>query len=427
MEISLPYGKGKLTGEVPSSRLQGTIAADADAVLAKSYELSEKEIVDNSLANPIDSKRLSELVAGKQNIVVISSDHTRPVPSKRIMPNIIAEIKKGNPDAEITILVATGTHRLTTHDELVDKYGEDIVNNINIVVHDSDDTENMINVGTLPSGADCEINRVAAEADVLVAEGFIEPHFFAGYSGGRKAVFPGIASRKSVVGNHNGQFIDSKHSRTGMLMHNPIHKDMLEAARLSKLQFIVNVVLDHDKRIVGSFAGNSETAHIAGTKFVDSIMEAKPLYTDITITSNGGYPLDQNIYQTVKGMTGAEATNIDDGVIIIASRLSDGTGGEKFYRQFKDCEKISDIYENAVKMPALHTEQDQWQAQILARVMMKHHVIIISDESNKQIIEDMKMTFASSIEEALTIADGIVGADSSIAVLPDGVSTIIKA
>lgn len=427
MEFSLPYGKGKLVGKIPSNRAKGIIQADAEAVLAKSYQFSEAEIVENSLLHPIDSPRLSELVVGKDHVVVISSDHTRPVPSKKIMPKIIAEIKKGNPEAEITILVATGTHRLTTHDELVDKYGAEIVKNINIVVHDSDDKENMINVGTLPSGADCEINRVAAEADLLIAEGFIEPHFFAGYSGGRKAVFPGIASRKSVVGNHNGQFIDSKHSRTGMLMHNPIHKDMVEAARLAKLQFIVNVVIDHDKRIVGSFAGDSVTAHLEGTKFVDSIMEAKPIFTDITITSNGGYPLDQNIYQMVKGMTGAEATNNENGVIIIASGLADGTGGDELYHQFKDTDKVSDIYDNAVKTPAKETPQDQWQAQILARVMMKHHVIVVTEPANKQIVEDMKMAYANSIPSALAIADKLVGADASIAVLPDGVSTIIKA
>ncbi|WEV57518.1 nickel-dependent lactate racemase [Ligilactobacillus acidipiscis] len=426
MKISLPYGKGKMTEDVPSSRVKGIIQADSETVLAGSYEVSEEDLVENSLLNPIDSKRLSELAVGKKNIVVISSDHTRPVPSKIIMPKIIEEIRRGNPSAKITILVATGTHRLTTHDELVDKYGQDIVSKINIVVHDSDDEKNMVAIGTLPSGANCRINRVAAEADLLVAEGFIEPHFFAGYSGGRKAVFPGVAARTSVFGNHNGQFIDSKFSRTGILEHNPIHKDMVEAARLAKLKFIINVVLDHDKRIVGSFAGDSVNAHLKGTKFVDSVMEADPIYTDVTITSNGGYPLDQNMYQMVKGMTGAESTNKKDGVIIIAGRMNDGTGGDKFFRLFKDCDKVSDIYNDAVQTPAEKTEQDQWQAQILARVMINHHVIVVTDKSNAEMVEDMKMTYADSIKKALEIADEIVGSDSSIGVLPDGVSTIIK-
>ena len=426
MKISLPYGKGKLTADVPSARVKGIIEANSEEVLRDSYQKSEEQLVEDSLLNPIDSDRLSELAVGKKNIVIISSDHTRPVPSKIIMPKIIEEIRRGNQDAKITILVATGTHRLTTHDELVDKYGQDIVSKINIVVHDSDDEKNMVKIGTLPSGANCRINRVAAEADLLVAEGFIEPHFFAGYSGGRKAVFPGVAARTSVFGNHNGQFIDSKYSRTGIMAHNPIHKDMVEAAKLANLKFIINVVLDHDKRITGSFAGDSVTANLAGTKFVDSVMQAKPIYTDITITSNGGYPLDQNMYQMVKGMTGAEATNKKGGVIIIAGRMADGTGGDKFFNLFKDCEKVSDIYDDAVQTPAEKTEQDQWQAQILARVMLNHHVIVVSDTSSLKMVEDMKMTYASSIEEALEIADKTVGADSSIAVLPDGVSTIIK-
>ncbi len=426
MKISLPYGKGTMLADIPSSRVKGVIQADSKKILLNSYQSSEEELVEHSLQNPIDSETLSELARGKKNVVIISSDHTRPVPSKKIMPKIIEEIKKGNPEASITILVATGTHRLTTHAELIGKYGLEIVSKINIVVHDSDDEKNLVDIGTLPSGAHCRINKIAVDADLLVAEGFIEPHFFAGYSGGRKAVFPGIAARTSVVGNHNGQFIDSKYSRTGNMKHNPIHKDMVEAAKLAGLKFIVNVVLDHDKRIVGSFAGDPVTAHLAGTKFVDRLMEAKPIYSDITITSNGGYPLDQNMYQLVKGMTGAEATNKEGGVIIIAGGLEDGSGGEKFYKMFRDCAKIADIYDDAVETPAKETEQDQWQAQILARVMMHHHVIVVTDKKNLKLVTDMKMTFASSIGEALVLANEIVGQSSTIAVLPDGVSTIIK-
>lgn len=426
MLVNLPYNKTVLKVNIPDSRFKGIIKANPSAQVSNNYKYSQSQLVKESLKNPVDSPKLSQLVRGKNHIVIISSDHTRPVPEKIMMPEILATIKKGNPQAQVTILIATGTHRPTTKSELIEKFGKDIVENVDIKVHKSGDESNMVTIGKLPSGAVCRINKLAVEADLLIADGFIEPHFFAGYSGGRKAVFPGIAARRSVVGNHNGSFIDSKHSRTGILTHNPIHKDMIQAAKLAKLAFIVNVVLDSNKRIIGSFAGNPFSAHLKGTKFVDQMMSSRPIFSEITVTSNGGYPLDQNMYQTVKGLTGAEATNNDHGVIIMVAGLTDGTGGERFYNDFKNAKKISDIYTEALKTPAEKTPQDQWQSQILARVMMKHQVIIVSSPKSASMVRNMKMKYASSVDKALEMADEIVGKNASISVLPDGVSTIIK-
>lgn len=426
MKITLPYNKGTISTEIEEVKFKGFIVPEADEFLEESYKKTEEELVQDSLDHPIGTPKLSELSEGKKKVVVISSDHTRPVPPGIMMPLILKEIRKGNPDADITILIATGTHRATTAEELLTKYGEKIVDNEKIVIHDSRDKDNLINIGTLPSGASCTINKMVVEADLLVAEGFIEPHFFAGYSGGRKAVFPGVAGYESVVGNHNGQFIDSNKARTGNLINNPIHNDMVEASKLANLAFIINVVLDHDKRIVKCVSGHPVEAHLEGTNFVDQMMSAKPIVTDITITSNGGYPLDQNIYQTVKGMTAAEATNRQDGVIIIASASIDGHGGEGFYQTFKNCEKISDIYTDAVATPANETIPDQWQSQILARVMMNHHVIYVSDIVDPTIVTDMKLSHAMNLEEALEKAYALVGQEASVAVIPDGVSTIIK-
>lgn len=159
---------------------------------------------------------------GKKDVVIIASDHTRPVPSKIIMPLMLEEIRKGNPDADITILIATGCHRETAKEELVQKFGKDIVDNEKILVHDCDDTTNLVSLGRLPSGGELIINKIAVEADLLCSEGFIEPHFFAGFSGGRKSVLPGIASRKTVLANHRSAFIADDHARTGILEGNPI-------------------------------------------------------------------------------------------------------------------------------------------------------------------------------------------------------------
>ena len=186
-KIILPYGRETVAVEIEEGHLAGVLRS---GIHGYKPPMSGEELVRTAMAQPIGSPRLRELVAGKRKIVVIASDHTRPVPSRVIMPQMLAEIRAGNPSAEITILVATGLHRTTTPDELATKFGDEIVSRERIVVHDCDDAANLVNIGRLPSGGDLVVNRLAVEADLLVAEGFIEPHFFAGFSGGRKSVLP---------------------------------------------------------------------------------------------------------------------------------------------------------------------------------------------------------------------------------------------
>ena len=185
--------------------------------------------------------------------MIISSDHTRPVPSHITMPIILEEIRKNNPDVKITILIATGMHRPTTHEELVAKYGEKIVKEERIVVHSAYEDNDMTFKGILPSGGELWVNKLVDECDLLISEGFIEPHFFAGFSGGRKSVLPGIASKKTVLWNHNAKFIASGLAKAGNLETNPIHKDMLFAAKTVGLAFILNVVLNGEKKVIKAF------------------------------------------------------------------------------------------------------------------------------------------------------------------------------
>ena len=277
------------------------------------------EIVREAMENPIDSPRLCELAKGKDDCVIIISDHTRPVPSKDILPNMIRELREGSPEIKITLLVSTGFHRPTTIEELRNKLGDELYEEFkdNIIVHDAHDPSRNVKVGSLPSGPDCIIDKVAMDTQLLISEGFIEPHFFAGFSGGRKSILPGVADAVTVMGNHCSKFIDSPYSRTGILDHNPMHEDMLAAARMAKLAYIVNVVIDEDKKTVAAFAGNFETAHRRGCDFIADYVCVKPAYADIVITTNGGYPLDQNAYQSPKGMTAGEATAKDGAVIIM--------------------------------------------------------------------------------------------------------------
>ena len=422
-EILFPFGKEKLSHVFEKKELFQVLTSSIEEYKP---EFDQTTLVKKAMENPINSPALSEMAKGKEKVVIIASDHTRPVPSKIIMPLMLEEIRKGNPNAEITILIATGCHRGTTKEELILKFGEEIVNKENIYIHDCDEKEKLVNIGVLPSGGECEINSIALEADLLVAEGFIEPHFFAGFSGGRKSVLPGIAGRSTVLANHCSEFINHENARTGVLDNNPIHEDMLWAAKKAGLRFIVNVVLNSEKEIIYAVAGDMEEAHKNGTDFLSSQCGAKAVCSDIVISTNGGYPLDQNVYQAVKGMTAAEAAVKQDGVIIMIASSSDGIGGDHFYHQLADEKDINKTMDIFLKRGRGETVPDQWQTQIMLRVLMRASVIYIS-EMDDETVEKMHMIPAHSIDEALEKAVKILKReDVTITAIPDGVSVVIQ-
>ena len=422
-KISFPYGKGSMEYAFDENELSGVLTSSIEEYMP---EADEEELVKKALEEPVNSPKLSQLAKGKNKIVIIASDHTRPVPSKVIMPAMLDEIRKGNPDADITILIATGCHRGTTKDELVHKFGEEIVENENIYIHDCDERDMLVNIGKLPSGGECEINKIAYEADLLVSEGFIEPHFFAGFSGGRKSVLPGVAGRTTVLANHCSEFINHPNARTGILEDNPIHTDMLWAANKAKLCFIVNVVLNSEKKVIYATAGGLEEAHKKGVDFLSSLCGAKSVEADIAISTNGGYPLDQNVYQAVKGMTAAEATVKKDGVIIMLASSDDGTGGDYFYHQLADEKDLEKTMSNILSHKRDETVPDQWEAQILVRILLHSRVIYVSQMPDETVMA-MHMIPAHSIDEAIKKAKELLNKENvKIAVIPDGVSVIVK-
>ena len=419
--IQFPYGKETLSIDIPQERLSAVLTSEMHHYKP---ELSQEELVREALEHPIGTPKLSVMAEGKKKVVIIASDHTRPVPSKIIMPQMLAEIRKGNPDADITILISTGCHRETTKEELVNKFGPDIVDKEKIVIHDCDDPT-QVSLGKLPSGGELIVDRLAVEADLLVAEGFIEPHFFAGFSGGRKSVLPGIASRKTVIYNHNAEFIASDRARTGIVDGNPIHIDMLYAARAAHLAFICNVVINSDKEVIYAVSGDVDQAHIAGREFLSSKCKVDAVMSDIVISTNGGYPLDQNIYQAVKGMTAAEATVKEGGVIIMLAKSNDGHGGAEFYKTFKEEKDLKRMMATFMATPKDQTRIDQWQSQIFARLLMRATVIYISDAPD-EMVSDLHMVPAHSLEEAMKKAEEIVGnPNASVCAIPDGVSVIV--
>jgi nickel-dependent lactate racemase len=419
--VAIPYGRTTLKFQAPADRLEAVLEARTHHYKPKA---SEAALVERALENPIGSLRLSKLVRDKNKIVIITSDHTRPLPTKITAPRLLAEIRKGNPNADITFLVATGYHRETTREELLEKFGEQIATTEKIEVHNCWNRKNMINAGKLPSGGDLVINKLAMEADLLISEGFIEPHVFAGFSGGRKSILPGIVSDVTVLANHCAEFIANEKSRPGILEGNPIHQDMLFAAKTAKLTFILNVVIDGNKKVINAFAGDLEEAHLAGGKFVEELARVPAKPADIVITSNGGFPLDQNIYQQVKCLTSAEAACREGGVIIACAACNDGHGGEDMYSWLKNGAEA--VMEKIINTGRESTVPDQWATQIMARIQLKHKIIFVTDQCDHQVFKDMGFLAAYNLEEAMRIAELYVGTTSKITIIPDGVAVIVN-
>jgi len=420
--ITIPYG----TGSVTLNQLPAGAEVLESAIHRLKSPLSEDELVRQAMASPVESPTLRELARGKKSCTIIISDHTRPVPSKHILPFMLAELREGSPDIDITLLVATGYHRGSTEAEMRAKLGDDIYERERLVMHDARDAGANVDIGVLPSGARLVIDRLAAETELLVAEGFIEPHFFAGFSGGRKSVLPGVCDQVTVLGNHCSKFIASPYARTGILEGNPLHTDMLEACRLAKLAYIVNVLIDEEKKVAAAFAGHPIRAHEAGCALLLDYCRVTPRRKgDIVLTSNGGYPLDQNTYQSVKGLTAAEAAAAEGAVLIMVSSCSDGAGGDSFYRALRDCATPQTLMDEILATPQDQTKPDQWEYQILARIMCKHRIIFVTDPSHRQATLDMKLEWAATVDEAMAMAREAKGEEAHLVVIPNGISVMV--
>ncbi len=418
--IAIPYHTGLTEIHIAEKNIKAVITAEADCF---DPGKSEEELVRAALALPIGTPPLSELSKGKQKVVLITSDHTRSVPSKLTLPLLLAEIRSGNPDAEITILIATGLHRATTEEEMRRMFGDEIVDHERIAVNDAYCAEDFTFMGTLPSGAEFHMNTLAVDCDLLLAEGFIEPHLLAGFSGGRKSVLPGICNRSTVNENHSYQAVASPKAIAGVMDQNPIHLDMEEAARRAKLAFILNVAENSEKKVIAAFAGDPIEAHAHGVEFVRELAQRPAITGDIVVTSNGGYPLDQNLYQTPKAVTTAEVCAGSDGVIIMIAACADGIGGE-FFGKLMTMGSVDEIDRYLAAIPPKETISEQWCVQIYARVLKKHQIILVSDYLERETVERANLIYAATPDEALEIAYRIKGQDAEVVVIPDGVSVV---
>lgn len=418
--IPIPYYTSTLALHVEEENLKAVLTAKMHGFHA---EKSQEQLVLDALEHPVGSPRLRTLAEGKRNIVIVTSDHTRAVPSKITLPLLLKEIRSGNPDADITILIATGLHRPTTEEEQRRMFGDEIVDHEKIAINNAFAPEQFVELCTLPSGAVFQVNRLAAECDLLVTEGFVEPHFFAGFSGGRKSILPGICSERTVNENHSYKAVSHPRSNSGMLKDNPIHADMLCAAKAVNVQFIFNVALDGEKKIVAAWAGDLEKAHEAGVAFIRQWSQCPVVTGDIVVTSNGGYPLDQNLYQSPKAMATAEACAGEDGVIIMCCSCCDGMGGAHF-GEILQRGTPDEIDRYLSEIPPQKTIPEQWCAQVCVRVLRRHQVILVTTFLDHDEVRRANMIPASTPDEALEIAYRLKGEQASVVVIPDGVSVL---
>ncbi len=418
--FDIPYYTSSLPLHVEDKNLKAVLNSRTDTYDAGK---SEADLVREALAHPIGTPRLRELARGRQKVVLVTSDHTRAVPSKLTLPILLEEIRAGNPDADITILIATGLHRPTTEEEQRRMFGDAIVDQEKIVVNKAFEDEDFERVCELPSGAELWVNKLALHCDLLVTEGFIEPHFFAGFSGGRKSILPGICNAVTVNENHSYKAIASPYAATGVLEHNPIHEDMVYAARAVNVQFIMNVALNAEKKVIAAFAGDLEQAHLQGVEFVRSLAQCPSVTGDIVVTSNGGYPLDQNLYQSPKAVATAEACCRDGGVIIMCASCCDGMGGTHFEKLIVRG-TVDEIDAYLSKIPPKETIPEMWCAQIFSRILKKHKIILVTTYLDHEMVRKANMIPASSPDEALEMAYGMMGRDAEVVVIPDGVAVL---
>ena len=418
MKIRLAYGKEGIEVEVPDDativepRFVAGIADEAAALR-------------DAMRSPISAPPLAARVKAGDTVTIVHSDITRPMPNDRVLPVLIDELTKaGIRQEDITLLNGLGTHRPQTRDELIGMLGQEIVDTYPCLQHDCWDDENLVPLGETRYGNPVRINRQYMEADIKILTGFIEPHFFAGFSGGPKAVLPSIAGVESVLSNHGAEMIGAHDARWGVNRGNPIWEEMLDVATRTNPTFLLNVTVNRHREITGIFAGHLEKAHAAGAAFCrESAMVDVPQAYDIVLTTNSGYPLDLNLYQAVKGMSAASEAVKPGGAIIVAAECWDGLPDHGEYaRLLRSADHPSELLER-ITQPGFH-EHDQWQVQIQAQIQAKADVHVYAGGLSDAQIRDALLIPCRNIEATLAELMERYGPDASVCVLPEGPQTV---
>ena len=408
---------------------RGSVSISADPELAEwevirpSFEAAipdPKHRFRQAIEKPVECEPLEEIVSHRDRVVIVTSDGTRAVPNRQLIPWILEALPV--PDENITVLLGNGTHRANTDEEIAGMFGSAVSRRLRILNHNAYDASKNMFLGKSACGTDVWLDRAYVEADKRIVLGFIEPHFFAGFSGGPKGVAPGVAGIETIYRLHRSELIAHPMSTWGVLDENPLQREVREAVALCPPDFLVNVTLNGEKAISGFFAGDYLAAHQLGcvsAKAASMAPVEKPFR--IVLTSNSGYPLDQNLYQAVKGMSAAARIVEDAGTVLVASECSDGVPDHgNFAELMRTGDRPRDV------LQAVHDREpilDQWQAQTLAAILERIEVGVYSGMDRAEI-EACKLDSVADLDATLREKIRAIGGGARVAVLPDGPLTI---
>lgn len=382
--------------------------------------------VQQSLERPIESRSLREIAQARSDAIIVISDNTRPVPNTLLLPPIISAIEEGGVNRDrITILIATGMHRPNEGAELERLIGPDIVSRYRVVNHQSRRVEDMTFVGEISGGAPVYVNRAYVEADLKILTGFIEPHMWAGYSGGRKSILPGISSEKTLKFMHGPEMVADPNASYGRLEGNPFHEAGLQVMDRVGADFIVNVTLDTEKQVTGIYSGHPIKAHMAGCSALEpygttELAEA----LDFVVTTNSGVPLDVNLYQTSKCIAGVGPVVKNGGDIVVVSSCSQGLGGEEFVAALNEFTTPSEWIRRALAHEFFYN--DQWCAQEIFKWMIDHPIHLYSDGISDDETERYGMHPVNNLGTTVERLLQKHGAGARWAIVPDGPLLVVR-
>ncbi len=411
MHFKYGYGKGFKEFDIKDENIMTELSQNS-----VKYELTGIDEVRRALKEPIGTPRLSDIVKPGEKVVIITSDITRPMPSKTVLPALMDELLAAGADySDITVVFALGSHRKHTEEEKRYLVGDEIYDKVSCI---DSDTKSCKMLGTTSRGTPVEIFDVVSEADRIICLGNIEYHYFAGYSGGAKAIMPGVSTRAAIQANHSAMVMDA--ARAGAVDDNPVRLDIEEVAQFVKIDFILNVVLDENKNIIKAVAGHYSYAHREGCRFLDGLYKINiPARADIVITTPGGFPKDINLYQAQKALDNAKHAVREGGIIILLASCTEGYGESVFEKWIKESSSADEL----VTRIKSDFQLGGHKAAAIALVEKKARVFIVSD-MKREMSEKLYMEPFNSMDEALEGAFEAMGPVARVLLMPHGGSTL---
>jgi len=415
VDVWLPYGKTEVCTRIPARNFLGSIEPK------KKFGVKNATAeIERALREPLDSGNLSDIVEPTHKVAIVVDDATRSAPSNFMVPPILEELNtKGVKDEDITIIFGCGTHRAVTREEALMLLGEAVLNRIKTISHDHK-SQNHVYVGkTSKYNTEVYLNRLFAEADVKILTGDICFHYYAGYGGGRKSVLPAVSAEETI--KHNHVMLLHPKAKTGVLNGNPVHEDMVEAAELAKVDFILNVVVNGEGEIVKAFAGDVNKAFYKGTKLVDEMYRVQvERKADIVIVSAGGHPTDVNLFQAYKGVDNALEVVKREGVIILVAECPEGHGNQVFYDWMLKFKNLKDV-ERGIKRNFILGGH---KAYYLMKALQKVHIILVSSMPDYYAANVFKLKTTRAINDAVSKAFSITGKKAKVWTMPYGNFTL---